>query len=610
MKLLYIDIETRSRTDLKKLGVYKYVEDFDFYIMMAGWSIGEGTKVAVGEEEILRIPGLLDPSVPKVAHNAQFERVCLSTLDECLRDPAQWVDTASIAAEHGYPVSLEAAASALGAEPKDSAGTRLINLFCKPRKDGGWNGADTHPEEWLDFLLYCEQDVETLIDVHARLGGWPTEVERLVWIADQRINDRGMRIDTELASLAQAVSFQNTEAMKFQVTELTGLANPGSVQQMMAWAKEVGLNLPDMQKETIAAALEGYLHPDHREVLELRQELALAAASKYTAALERVSPDERVRGSFRFFGAHTGRWTGQGVQPQNLPREAFKTEVEQDEAILNLKLGEGTTQLELKKLVRPLFLGPLTVVDYASIEARVVAWLANEEWALQAFRDGRDIYVETASRMSTPSTPLTRFQGKVAVLALGYNGGVNSLRAMGAEGNEEELFRLVQVWRRANPRIVKLWEVMGDAVESGGRVGPHIRISRRGSTMKMHLPSGRAITYHEVKWERYVVIVDGKRVHKEGWRYADPKRGGARIGTYGGRLVENATQAIARDVLAEALVRLEEAGYAVVGHVHDEVIVESEDLQNIERLMLQQPRWAKGLPLDAEGFVTDRYRKG
>lgn len=214
--------------------------------------------------------------------------------------------------------------------------------------------------------------------------------------------------------------------------------------------------------------------------------------------------------------------------------------------------------------------------------------------------------------MSTPSTPLTRFQGKVATLALGYNGGVNSLRAMGAEGDNDTLQRLVNVWRRANPRIVKLWETMQNAVDSGGRVGPHIRITRRGKDMKMHLPSGRAICYHEVSWDRYVVIdpVSGKKIFKEGWRYADPKRGGSRIGTYGGRLVENATQAIARDVLAEALVRLDEAGYPVVGHVHDEVIVESEQLDEITRLMTQTPTWGRGLPLDGEGFTCERYRKG
>jgi DNA polymerase len=241
----------------------------------------------------------------------------------------------------------------------------------------------------------------------------------------------------------------------------------------------------------------------------------------------------------------------------------------------------------------------------------VVAWMANEGWALDAFRDGRDIYVETASRMSTPSNTLSRFQGKVAVLALGYNGGVKSLRAMGAEGDAKALQQLVTTWRKANPRIVNLWGTMQNAVDSGGKVGPHIKVTRRGDSMKMHLPGGRAISYHGVKWERYRVKDDktGRMIPKEGYRYNDPKRGGARIGTYGGRLVENATQAIARDILAEALVRLDDAGYPVIGHVHDEILVESTDLKEITQLMTQVPRWARGLPLDGEGFVADRYRK-
>lgn len=196
-------------------------------------------------------------------------------------------------------------------------------------------------------------------------------------------------------------------------------------------------------------------------------------------------------------------------------------------------------------------------------------------------------------------------------LALGYNGGVNSLRAMGAEGNNDTLQRLVNVWRRANPRIVKLWGKMQDAVDSGGKVGPHLKITRRGDSMKMHLPSGRAIHYHGVRWERFVVKdpITGRKIRKEGWRYNNPKRGGSRIGTYGGRLAENATQAIARDVLAEALVRLDEAGHPVVGHVHDEVIVDSTDLDEVTRLMTEVPRWGRGLPLDGEGYVADRYRK-
>jgi DNA polymerase len=610
--LLYIDIETRSRTDLKKLGVYRYTEDPDFSILMAGWSL-EGSytiQTAIGHDEILTIPGMLDPAVTKVAHNAQFERVCLGTIVESLREPEQWLDTMALAAEYGYPVSLEACAKALGVTEKDSAGTKLVKMFTVPNRDGSWNDATTHPMEWLDFIAYCEQDVGTMIEVHEKLGDWPNDTERRVWCADQRINDRGMRIDLELCRLAAWAVAENKDTDKEKFTELTGVDNPGSVQQVMAWAAEAGLELPNLRAETIESLLEDPdLDPLHRKVMELRQDLALAAGGKFTAALDVVSPDDRIRGGFRFFGAHTGRWTGQRVQPQNLPRATVD---DPEAAILDLKMGLGADPYTLKALVRSMFIGPLTVVDYASIEARVVAWLANEEWALEAFRTGRDIYVETATRMSTPSTPLTRFQGKVAVLALGYNGGVNSLRAMGAEGDNDTLQRLVNVWRRANPRIVKLWELMQDAVDDGGRVGPHLKITRRGSSMKMHLPSGRAIHYHDVKWDRYVVIdpKTGKKVFKEGYRYSDPKRGGQRIGTYGGRLVENATQAIARDVLAEALVRLDEAGYPVVGHVHDEVIVEGTELDEITKIMVQTPTWGRGLPLDGEGFVCDRYRKG
>lgn len=609
--MLYIDLETRSRVDLKKLGVYKYAEDPDLRILIAGWSDGGGVKIAIGEDEVGNIPGLLDPSVLKVAHNAQFERVVLAArIDDCLRDPEQWMCTQAIAAEYGYPVSLDAVSKALGVTEKDSAGTRLIKLFCVPRRDGEWNTAETHPIEWLDFISYCEQDVETMIEVHSKLGDWPTDTERKVWIADQRINDRGMRIDIELCRLAAWAVAENKDTDKEEFTSLTGVDNPGSVQQVTRWFEEQGVKLPNLQAQTVQDMIDDpETDPAHVRVLELRQDLALAAGGKFTAALDVVSPDDRIRGGFRFFGAHTGRWTGQRVQPQNLPRAT----VDHPEAsILDLQMGLGATPHTLKALVRSMFIGPLTVVDYASIEARVVAWLANEEWALEAFRDGRDIYVETAARMSTPSTPLTRFQGKVAVLALGYNGGVNSLRAMGAEGDNDTLQRLVNVWRRANPRIVKLWEIMGDAIESGGRVGPNLKITRRGSSMKMHLPSGRAIHYHGVKWERYVIIDEktGKKIFKESWRYNDPKRGGARIGTYGGRLVENATQAIARDVLAEALVRLDEAGYPVVGHVHDEAIVESTELEEITKLMTKAPSWGRGLPLAAEGFVTDRYRKG
>jgi DNA polymerase len=607
---IWVDIETRSRTDLKTHGAYKYSEDLDFQVLMAGWSTGGPVKVAVGHDEILAIPGLLDPAEIKVAHNAQFERVCLGVLDWRLLDPEQWVDTAALAAEYGYPTSLDGAARALQAAEKDSAGSRLIKLFTVPNRDGGWNTAETHPAEWLEFLSYCVQDVETMMDVHAKLGDWPTTAERRVWVVDQRINDRGMAIDLELCKFAARAVEENKVANKEEFTRLTGVENPASQPQVMAWAAEAGLDLPNLRAETIQAKLDDPdTDPTHKQVLELRQDLALAAGGKFTAALEVVSPDSRIRGGFRFFGAHTGRWTGQRVQPQNLPRATVD---DPEAAILDLKMGLGADPHTLKALVRSMFVGPFTVVDYAAIEARVLAWMAGEEWALQAFRDGRDIYVETAERMSTPGNTLTRFQGKVAVLALGYNGSVGSLRAMGAEGDDEALLGLVTAWRRANARIVGLWRKIEDAVDGGGQAGPHITVHRSGTDMQIELPSGRAICYHGVKWRRYSVTdpKTGKKIFKQSWVYNDPKRGGATIGTYGGRLAENVTQAIARDVLAEALVRLEDAGYRTVGHVHDEVIVESDELEEITRIMTQVPTWATGLPLDGEGFVTERYRKG
>jgi DNA polymerase len=606
---LWVDVETRSRVNLKTLGVYKYVECPDFRVLMAGWSDGGPAQVAVGHDAILAIPGLLDPTVTKVAHNAGFERVALGAIAECLQDPEQWTDTAALAAEYGWPVSLEGAAKALEVTEKDSAGSRLIKLFTSPNRDGSWNTEATHPLEWLEFLLYCAQDVETMMEIHSKLGTWPTPMERRVWVADQRINDRGMRVDLELCTVAAQAVDDNKVVNKEEFSGLTGVLNPASQPQVMAWAADVGLGLPNLRAETIQAAIDDEAtDPEHVRILELRQDLALAAGGKFAAALDVVSPDSRIRGGFRFFGAHTGRWTGQRVQPQNLPRASVD---DPEAAILDLKMGLGATPHTLKALVRSMFVGPLTVVDYSSIEARVLAWMAGEEWALQAFRDGRDIYVETAERMSTPGNTLTRFQGKVAVLALGYNGSVGSLRAMGADGEDDALLRLVNAWRRANARIVRFWGMMEDAVDGGGPVGKHVHVKRSGTDMEIHLPSGRAICYHGVKWKRYVVIdpKTEKKIFKQGWVYDDPKRGGAQIGTYGGRLTENVTQAIARDVLAEALVRLEDAGYSTVGHVHDEVIVEGEDLEGVKRLVTAVPSWAAGLPLDGEGYVSERYKK-
>ena len=605
---LYIDIETYSRVDLRKANAYSYATDDQFQILMAAWAVDDGpVRVALNPREINDIPGLFDPEVEKVAHNAAFERICFSEYQRGLYeleqgeylDPAQWTCTMALAAEWGYPRSLGKLAQALGAEEKDEAGTRLINLFCKPNRKGERTLPRDKPADWEAFVNYCIQDVATLRDVHQRLGGWPTETERQVYLADQAINDRGILVDAELARCAVAAAEQNKAEQTREIIELTGIENPGSNPQMLGWFNSQHIDMPNLQAETVKDWLKAEVPDNVRRVLELRQELALVAAKKYTAALDRVNEDGRLRGSFQFFGAHTGRWAGRGVQLQNLPSATMETELDTELAILDLKLGLGASAHDLKALVRAMFTGPFTVVDYSAIEARVVSWLAGEEWALQAFRDGRDIYVETGQRMGG----MSRKEGKVAVLALGYNGGINSLRVMGAEGSDEHLQILVNQWRRANPAIVGLWAEMQDSFRNGGPVGAFMHIEKDGADRLIRLPSGRAVVYHNLrarwveKWGKRVQVIS----------FADAN--GGRTDTYGGRLVENVTQAVARDILAEALVRLQAAGKDVVGHVHDEVIVQGGTVEEVSSIMTESPAWADGLPIAAAGFQCERYRK-
>lgn len=628
--MLFIDIETFSSVDLKKAGVYAYAESLDFEILMAAWSADHGATVnlAVGEGEISRIPGLFDPQVTKVAHNAAFERVCLSLLaapealgPEGYLPPEQWVDTQLLAAEAGLPQSLDKLAKAVGADEKDSAGTRLVNLFCRPQR-GRRVFPGEKPDQWSEFKAYCVQDVVTLVDVFNRLPArhLPTTLEQQVWLVHETVNDRGIRIDRELAQAAVLAGEANHAAHRAEVTDLTGVDNPGSVQQIQTWLQGTGLDLPDLRAATVTDALAGSLTPSQRRVLELRQELALSSSKKFEAALTGVCDDDRLRGQFRFFGAHTGRWSGRGVQLQNLARAAFEKESPNGEtvwdeagerrAMENLKSGRGADSVSLKKMVRPLFVGPFTVVDYSAIEARVLAWLAGEEWVLEAFRDGRDIYSETAKRTGG----LTRFEGKVMTLALGYQGGVGSLRVMGGEalGTDAQLQRLVDLWRGANPNVVRFWSRLDAAFRRTGKVG-HLSVEKTEDRQgrKIILPSGRAIHYHKVGFHTLTRAGHKKKAPpSDRWArpsFADPR--GIRVDTYGGKLAENVTQAVARDVLAEALTALHRQGHRVVGHIHDEVLVEGTDLSSVSEIMRQVPPWAEGLPIDVDGAVTERYRK-
>lgn len=599
MRTIWLDFETRSAVDLRKSNVYRYVECPFFEVLLCAWSDGGPVHVAEGEDEIKQIPGLFDPSTTLIAHNAGFDRIILSTLGPT--EIEQWTDTMAMAAEAGLPQGLDALARALGVQPKDSAGTRLINLFSRVGARG-WSLPSEKPEQWAQFREYARGDVETLLGVWENLPKM-TAREYRVWQVDQRINDRGMRVDVSLARVAVTAAEQNQAEHKAEVTRLTGIQTPGSTQQLLAWFGSSGLDLPNLRADTVTNALSGDLTPEQRRILELRQHLALTASKKFTAALDSVCDDGRVRGAFRYHGAHTGRWAGRGLQPQNLPRATVENV---DAAILDLLTGNGADPMTLKGLVRSLFLGPLTVVDYAQIEARVLAWLAGETWAVEAFAEGRDIYVETAERMGG----LTRAQGKVAVLALGYGGSVGSLRVMGAAGSTQELKGFVTRWRKSNRRITAFWDRLGTVVENGGQVGKHLVARRIGRDFTLRLPSGRTLVYRNTRWEDYVVkdSTTGEPIYKSGWRYDEP-RSKNRIGTYGGRLAENVTQAVARDVLAEALVRLDEQGYPVVAHVHDEILVEGEDLTGVVETMKVPPFWSSGLPIDAVGEVVDRYRK-
>lgn len=601
---LWIDIETYSSVNLKKSNVYRYVEAEDFEVLMCGWTTdGKTYHLAVGEDEIREIPGLTDPDVIKVAHNAPFERICLSRITDRELQPEEFRDTRAMAAAAGYPQSLEQCAKALKVTAK-GAGSALINFFCRPFR-GKRRRPEDHPEKWQQFKEYCVQDVVVLFEIDQKLPEL-SPVEQRIYIADQRVNDRGIRLDISLARAAREAADVNLMVNELEFINLTGVKNPKSVQQVRKWLLEAGTPLADLRAETVAAAMQGPITDAVRRALELRQELALTSSSKFEAALRNVCSDGRLRGAFFYHGAHTGRWTGRGVQLHNLARLSF-TKIDpvtgdvvpdlfaQNAAILDLLMDEGASPEVLKKLVRPMFFIDGAVVDYSAIEARVLAWMAGEAWLLKAFASGRDPYVEAAAKMGPT---FTRWDGKIAVLALGYQGAVNSLRNMGMEGTDRELGTFTKKYRKTIPKTVNFWYKFERIFVTGGQVG-RIKVERDKRDRHVILPSGRVITYHDVR--RYEID------EKMTMTFADPR--GGRTPLYGGKLTENATQAVARDILAEAMVRLEDAGHRVVGHVHDELMVEGSELEEVTKIACEQPDWAKGLPLAVSGFMTDRYRK-
>ncbi len=591
-------------------------------------------------EQVLR--ALVDPAVVKSAFNATFERVCLSAflrrhhphlLDHGFLDPTQWRCTMVWAASLGLPMSLEAAGKVLGLPvDKDPAGKRLIRRFCIPTTDGGRTLPSDDPVAWGEFCSYNARDVEVEVALSQRLTRHPlAEDEWATYALDQRINDRGIRIDTRLASNAVAADTAHRDACLTRAQQLTGLDNPNSPIQLKEWLTAHDCDLKSLTKAEVEQALTTATD-EVAEVLRLRQDLAKSSVKKYQAMLTVAGDDERARGLIQYMGAgRTGRFAGRLIQVQNLPRNHMK-----DLATARTLLAGGNTDaLELlfdtlpdtlSQLIRTALIpsdgNRLIVADYSAIEARVIAWLADETWRLDLFRQGGDIYCQSASHMfgvpvakHGPNADL-RQKGKIAELACGFGGSVGALTAMGALTMglaEEDLPGLVDAWRQANPGIVNLWwDIEAAAIDTittrqPSRVG-RIRMRYASGCLFVRLPSGRELAYPKARighnrFGREAIIFDG----------VDQTRKWGPIETYGGKLTENIVQAAARDLLVAAMHTIDAAGHHIVMHVHDEVIIDEPlggaNVDDIVALMTRAPTWAAGLPLDADGYECDFYLK-
>lgn len=638
---LHLDIETYSTVDLKKNTVYRYVEDEHWMILICSWCIGQGEiHTAYGHEEIKAIPGLFDPAVKKIAHNSDFERINFSALKGLpvgtYIDPEEYIDTAVLASLWGYPRSLKGFCKVVGGEAKDEAGGRLINMFSVPNRKGGRTLPEERPADWDAYVEYNRQDVISMRDNIYRLGkGFPSAEEHEAWITATRINDRGIKIDTALAGAAHRQYEANKKADLARVKEITGLDNPNSVQQFKGWLAERGFEMESIDKAHVAELLERDDLPDEvREAVERKQLAALSAATKYVIAQGSTNSDGRLRGTIKYSNANTGRMTGVTLSPHNLPRDHFTdaegehdTEAEQT-AIDKLLAGVHVGSEDLKKLVRPLLMGPFTVSDYSAIEARLTAWAAGEDSVLESFRNGEDIYVATAERMGGAKAGFDRQRGKSATLGCGFGGGAGALLNLGGakiypKGTPDKviwegLTSLVETWRIAHPHIVSWWKQVHTAFDKGGPASRRIPVDVEivGNDRYVWLPSGRALVYHNCRRE-YVQPKDRNSkplpYRRRAWVCDAVVGNGTQRRIVGGPTqVENIIQAIGRDLLTHALVNVERAGFRTVTHVHDEIVTETTGGLTVERLsslMCDLPDWAEGLPVEAAGYTTQRYRK-
>ena len=651
MKTLSIDVETYSSVSLPECGASKYVEAPDFTILLFAYSVDFGpvqvVDFACGEQlppEIME--ALYDPAVEKTAYNAPFERTTIGKFFNRYCPPEQWDCTLVLAASCGLPLSLAAVSDALGLgeeKGKMKEGKDLIRYFtmpCKPTKKNGGrtrNLPSDDPESWAVFKAYNKRDVEVENTIRQKLLKWrPMKSEHDLWVIDQKINDRGMGVDLNLARHAVEIGEGYKQRLIEKAQEISGLVNPGSTAQVKAWLEEQeGLTVTSLNKKVVADVVAQLSSDNAKEFMALRTEFSKSSTKKYEAIIRSVTSDGHIHGCFQFAGAgRTGRWAGRLVQLQNLPQNHLP-----DLAEARSLVGEGDgetlellypgVQSTLSELIRTALIPEpgcrFIVADYSAIEARVLAWLAGEQWRLDVFQNGGDIYCASASQMF--KVPVVkhgenghlRQKGKVAELALGYGGGVGALQAFGADKlgmSSEDMAETVELWRSASPHVVAMWKSLEKAaircvVKKTATISSvgHIRFDYDDGVLWMTLPSGRRVAYWGAEYTE----------NRKGFRSLtymgteQKSRKWMRLETWGGKLVENLTQATARDCLKEALLSLAAAGYDVRGHVHDEVIVSEpiggRTVEEVCAIMGQTPSWAPGLPLRADGYETPYYRK-
>ena len=643
MKQISIDIETYSSTNLNQTGVYRYADSDDFELLLFGYATDFGPVKVVDLTQGEKIPAQIikaldNPNIIKSAFNAQFERVCLSRYVGHRLKPAGWHCSRVWSATLGLPLSLRDVGSVLGLpRQKITAGKELVRYFCTPCKPTKANQNRTRnfpyhaPDKWQQFKQYNQRDVEVEMEITQKLSWFPVpQSEWQNYWMDQDINDRGIKIDQQLVDNAIKCQSEFHDQYLEKAKELTGLANPNSPLQLKDGLTQQGVQVDSLSKAAVAQLLQNTTGKVH-QVLALRKLLSKSSVKKYQAMQKAKCKDDRVHGLLQFYGANrTGRWAGRLVQVQNLPRnsmpdlEASRALVKQGNFSALAMLYDSVPDV-LSQLIRTAFIPKenchFYVADFSAVEARVIAWLSGEEWRQEAFAHNKDIYCASASQMF--GVPVIkhgingnlRQKGKIAELALGYGGSIGALKAMGATKlglTEDELPPLVEMWRQASPHIVHFWWDIDKAAKVCIKTrlpqeSHDMKFTYRSGCMFLKLRSGRSLCYPQPKiginrfGSESITFMSINTVKK--W---------SRIETYGAKLVENIVQATSRDLLAEAMHRLEAAGNPVVMHIHDEAVIEApigRSLATMVKIMTEVPDWANGLILNAAGFVGDFYKK-